>query len=534
VTRGARRETTPRLRPSLRTLIVVAFALIAHAPSLTNGFVLDDDALLARNPYIRSASGLWTMLGSPLFAASGDPHPSDFYRPVSAFVYWLSYQCVHASTLGQHALNVVLHAGVVAALLWVLDAYVSAPRLTLAATVLFAVHPATAEIVAYIGGRQDMLGWLFALAAMRLLACPSSYGEVIAIAASGVCLAMLSRESFVVLAVALPLIIGAQTPEQVIIARKRRVATGLESALGVAVVLLLRHFVHAEAVATRHVLAAAWVSAPGTVALRLVKDVVAPTDLSPLVTPTAVSLWFSVAILLLLGILAVAVRKFPLAAVGAAGILLTMPVHGVIVVRGGALSDRYAYTLLVYVVLFVVGVLAPRFEADAPLVRRFVPALPIALGAALLPLTWARDRAWHDETTLGIAMYEDRPDDPQSKLAMGVIHAERNEYDQAFPLCRAYFDAYPDSARADTCLANYHFSKHDPAAALPYLRHYVEHTPADPEGRAALLATYQSARDYDGLARTLEGWGGAFDGFPEVEAAKRHLAAHKASDAPSP
>ena len=124
-------------------------------------------------------------------------------------------------------------------------------------------------------------------------------------------------------------------------------------------------------------------------------------------------------------------------------------------------------------------------------------------------------------------MYDDRPDDPQSEAhAMGVIDAERNDYTRAFPLCSAYAEAFPDSPRADPCVANYYLGRHEPARAVPYLRHYTERHPTDAGARTALLAAMESAHDYDGLARTLEAWGGAFDGSPEVETAKRDLARH--------
>ena len=52
---------------------LAAAAVVAHAPSLRDGFVLDDRTLLTENPYVRTLSGLGTLVTHELFVASAEP-----------------------------------------------------------------------------------------------------------------------------------------------------------------------------------------------------------------------------------------------------------------------------------------------------------------------------------------------------------------------------------------------------------------------------------------------------------------------------
>ncbi len=55
------------------TAAVVAAALLAHWPALRAGYVLDDETLLAANPYVRTLSGLRVLLTSEFFEATARP-----------------------------------------------------------------------------------------------------------------------------------------------------------------------------------------------------------------------------------------------------------------------------------------------------------------------------------------------------------------------------------------------------------------------------------------------------------------------------
>src|SRR5258706_2931665 len=119
-----------------RSVVAIA-AAIAHAPSLGNGFVLDDANLLVENPFVRTLSGLRVLLRSELFAASAQPRVVPYYRPLSGLLYWTSYQLLGASAPLQHALNVLLHAAVALLLFESLRAHLVRPKVALRAALPF-------------------------------------------------------------------------------------------------------------------------------------------------------------------------------------------------------------------------------------------------------------------------------------------------------------------------------------------------------------------------------------------------------------
>lgn len=112
---------------------------------------------------MRTLGGLRFLVTHELFVASGQPQASAHYRALAGLQYWLSWQLFAANPIAQHAYNLVLHGALAAALLLALEAFGTSRRLAAGIAVLFALHPATAMTVAYVGGRMEMLGWLFFL-----------------------------------------------------------------------------------------------------------------------------------------------------------------------------------------------------------------------------------------------------------------------------------------------------------------------------------------------------------------------------------
>src|SRR5205807_10527614 len=85
---------------------VVLAVLATYAPSLWNGFVWDDSALILRDPLIRS----WRLAGEgfnhSLFV---DATASDFYRPLQRLTYTLEYAAFIFQPGAYHLTNILLH-----------------------------------------------------------------------------------------------------------------------------------------------------------------------------------------------------------------------------------------------------------------------------------------------------------------------------------------------------------------------------------------------------------------------------------------
>jgi tetratricopeptide (TPR) repeat protein len=144
-------------------LLVVGAALLVYAPALGNGFVWDDTLVLERQ-----LSAFRTPLDAFL-PPSGVPQMSPFYyRPLVVVTYLLDRTLGGGSPLAFHLTPVVLHATACALLLLLLRRLLGA-QATVAATgaaLAFAVHPAHAEVVAWMAGRSDALAAVGVLGAL--------------------------------------------------------------------------------------------------------------------------------------------------------------------------------------------------------------------------------------------------------------------------------------------------------------------------------------------------------------------------------
>ncbi len=149
--------------------LIVALALAAYAPTLGNGFPLDDDRVVVQNRLITSLRNIPLLLTQGYWAI--DPGivsgSGGLYRPLFMISLVLNYAMGGLDPRGYHAVNLLLHAGVSLAV------YGLGRRLGLslmgatAAAAFFAVHPLHTEAVSAVVGRAELLmalGVLLALA----------------------------------------------------------------------------------------------------------------------------------------------------------------------------------------------------------------------------------------------------------------------------------------------------------------------------------------------------------------------------------
>lgn len=163
-TRTDRRAPSPPVsacRPGawrhlLAVAVVSCLTLVVYGPALDLGFFhLDDPTYVTNNPWIKgfTAVNLQHMLTQPYFAN---------YSPVHLLSYALDYAIAGLDPRAYHLSNLIW--GAVAAL----GVYVLALRLldrwwaALAASILFVVHPAHVEAVAWISSRKDLIAAAFA------------------------------------------------------------------------------------------------------------------------------------------------------------------------------------------------------------------------------------------------------------------------------------------------------------------------------------------------------------------------------------
>jgi tetratricopeptide (TPR) repeat protein len=139
-------------------LPALVLGFLVYTNTLGGEFVYDDQRQIVRNTLIQDGSQFWRALTSDVWAFKGGDHAvSNYWRP--SYVLWmiLNFRCFGLGVFGWHLANILLHVGVVALLFALLKRLKVAPPVAGAIALIFAIHPAHAESVAWISGAPDLL-----------------------------------------------------------------------------------------------------------------------------------------------------------------------------------------------------------------------------------------------------------------------------------------------------------------------------------------------------------------------------------------
>ena len=145
---------------------VFALAVAVYAPTLSADWTSTDDTELVLDDaaFLSSDGALRAAFGRPFFPLG--PRRA-YYRPLVTVSFVLDTPRGERPTPEPyHRTNVLLHAASSAAVFFFVNALGVAPVASALAAALFAIHPVTAQTVAWIPGRCDGLMALFALGAL--------------------------------------------------------------------------------------------------------------------------------------------------------------------------------------------------------------------------------------------------------------------------------------------------------------------------------------------------------------------------------
>ncbi|WP_242343189.1 glycosyltransferase family 39 protein [Anaeromyxobacter terrae] len=185
----------PRTASAWAAGAIALATVIAYLPVTGAGFVFDDHQFLPDGPILRGPlSDIW-------FSASAKD-----YWPLTYTALWIQARLFGDAPLGYHLTNVLLHAAT-AILLWRVLRALELPGAWLAG-LLFAVHPATVESVAWISELKNTLSApLFLLSVLAWLRAERTGGRrELAAALALFALALLAKTSVVMLPVVLLLL----------------------------------------------------------------------------------------------------------------------------------------------------------------------------------------------------------------------------------------------------------------------------------------------------------------------------------------
>lgn len=148
-------------------VLVVAAAVAPYLPGLPGEFVYDDGRLIEENDGLRRPFHPGRAFLRDYYASDLDRMGLGYYRPLAVLSNEMDFRRGGGGASAFHATNLVLHAAC-SLLVLALGTAVLGAGPAAAAALLFAVHPAHAESVAFISGRVDPLATLFVLAALLL------------------------------------------------------------------------------------------------------------------------------------------------------------------------------------------------------------------------------------------------------------------------------------------------------------------------------------------------------------------------------
>ncbi len=156
-------------RPQLERyfpIIVVAVAILTYAATLRFGFVYDDHQQIIENPLIRSWRTLPLLFKTDVWRFWHPAMVGNYWRPL--FMCWLllNYKLFALHAAGWHLTSILVHATASYLCYRTVKVLSAHSTIALAASLIFAVHPAHLETVAWISGVTDSLMTVFFLAAV--------------------------------------------------------------------------------------------------------------------------------------------------------------------------------------------------------------------------------------------------------------------------------------------------------------------------------------------------------------------------------
>ena len=165
---------TPRSTRIAAWASVIALALAASIPGISNGFAFDDVHVILQDTRTHSLAHWWRLFGQSYWPLDKG---GDLYRPATMLAFALQWATGGGAPLVFHVVSIVLYAVVCAAFFGILLELLPITAAWLGAA-LFAVHPLHVEVVGNIVGQAELLAALFMLLALWVFLRTRHQGKV--------------------------------------------------------------------------------------------------------------------------------------------------------------------------------------------------------------------------------------------------------------------------------------------------------------------------------------------------------------------
>lgn len=494
------------LRPGSMETFACAVAALAYLGTLAYGFVYDDVLQVFQSPALHEWRYLPQYFTSHVLAALHPGAGGNYYRPLLLLWLRLNYVLFGTEPAGWHATTVLCHVLATYLVFRVVEQLTSDRMVAFTAALLFGLHPAHIESVAWISGVSDPLMSCFLLGSLLAFFAWQKSARVLTAVYSLVLFgcALLSKET----AVVLPLLIfvWALVESQPDVAQPvvappvgRRVGRAVRESAPYLLVALIYLAVRSWALHgfSHPAISLSWTQVLLTwpaVVWFYARHLLLPVGLSEFYSlsyldrATAGGFWLPLAKLaLLLAVSWIWIRG--ISQRGAAWFALALIVLPLLPVLdlpsltvGDIVHDRYLYLPSVgYVLLIALGL--REIGRRWPWFRGFSFSVAgaglIALGFAAL--TIAQQTQWANDIQLYTRGLESAPDNLTVRDNLANAFVAANHPERAIPLYLEVLKRDPGFWRSNYNLGLAYYKTGNPAAAADYLARAIKIDRGDPD-----------------------------------------------------
>jgi len=440
-------------------LLLAMLSFAAYANAFGNRFVWDDELFIVNNKEIRNLSGF------PRFFTRGS---ENLYRPLRTTLYAATYRLSGLNPAGYHLAGKTLNAATVCILYVLLMALSGSPGGALWGAIIFCLHPAHTEKVAFITSSYDILGdflWLSAFTCYVFFRKTGARGLFVAsLPLFGLSLLAAENAAAMPLAVVLfDLTLGRDgrkaarwIPYFVLLAAYLTLRTsvlGTVSRVGGAVFNPdpIGNFFTISGVIIDYfrLLAVPWPLS----AVHEVKQASAPYP--PVLIASAIGVLATVTAAI------VSAKKFPAVAFGLLWFFVVISPNLNFIPTGTLMAERYLYLPSAMLSFLVVALHTRVAEGSEGETRVFglspsaaLKILFVVAAAVFLALTVARNRDWRTDTVLWGRTLIQNPNSYTANLDLGVEMENIGRFDDAERLFLSAVRLAPEKGDAQYELAN--------------------------------------------------------------------------------
>jgi len=455
---NARSGPRSRLQAAALALLVLLAAVLPYARTVGFEFAWDDHFTVGPHLEIHGWNDVVRLWKIPFDSLLNDePLKRTYFRPATLYSLALDWAGSPRDPSAFHRTNVILYAAACLFLFLLAWELSGRPIAAAAGTVLYALHPAHPESVAFVSGRTDLLSGLFLFAALWAAARfgPRIRSSWLKLAPAALLLvpSLYAKEIGLFAAPLLPLALWV---------RDRRIRTEdvLRASVGVAAVSLI-YLATRFAVLGRTPVPAVSVVA-GTVPQILTSVAVVARYVPLLLAPVALSarheilethtpdpvFLAGIAVLVALGwsIVAAARRRSPWLIPAALYAATLLPLCYVRILSGAIVAERFLFVpsaAIAIAVALLPGVFARRSarEFERPAYVVVCGAVAIAFLVLLLP----RVALWRTDGTLFLSMLRDSPESPHVHAILGGFYYRSRDLPRSVYHYRRAFALHPET-----------------------------------------------------------------------------------------